>query len=305
MSATPGAPTDESIASFALALDDPMPAPGARPDLDELWDWTAGAVDAARAREIRAHVARDPELYAAWRELRRELAAGAGPAPVPGIAAPVASPIATDGPDATVVPGSSAAPGALERLRAWLATPWLVPAFALVAALAVGLGPALRGPPPVDVWQDWSTPKGLPAPASPAEREELDALLAGVAAALAARGVPVAGPRGERLSMEAPACGTTAAGGAAACESRRAALGELGAASVDARAGCVAGGEPGEAAAARVDAAAAALVGAVGIDRLGPGLERWRGADGGGARCAAVALLLDAALEGLVRDVGG
>jgi hypothetical protein len=61
-------------AMLALVLDQPEPAPGPRPGLDELWDWHAGKIKGERAVQIKAHVARDAEVYAAWREIRLALA---------------------------------------------------------------------------------------------------------------------------------------------------------------------------------------------------------------------------------------
>ena len=306
MNAAPGGLADDAIASAALALDDPSPAPGERPGLDELWDWTAGAVAPERAREIRAHVARDAELYATWRELRLELASAPAPDPEPvAEGTPGAAPPATSPPARGRSGAAPAGRDLLDALQGWLAPRRLVPAFAAVGALGLALGTLTRTDPPVDPWRDWTTVKGLPVPAPAAERVELDAYLAGVAGALGERGAPVAGPRGEPLPVEMPGCGADPAGGPAACEARRRALHELGRASVAARSGCVADGSPGERAAGRLDVASRALIGAVGAARLEPGLEAWRGAGDDAGRCAAVVRMLDAALEGLERGAGG
>ncbi len=62
------------MALLALALDNPPPADGIAPDLNELLAWQQGRVAQPRADEIKSHVARDPEIYALWREARAMLA---------------------------------------------------------------------------------------------------------------------------------------------------------------------------------------------------------------------------------------
>jgi len=56
-------------ALLALALDQ-EPAPGPRPTLEDVAAWHAGQLSGVRAEEVKAHVARDPECYGWWMELR-------------------------------------------------------------------------------------------------------------------------------------------------------------------------------------------------------------------------------------------
>lgn len=63
-------PKDKQIGLLALALDNPPPPDGVAPDLNELVAWQQGRVPQPRADEIKSHVARDPEIYALWRQAR-------------------------------------------------------------------------------------------------------------------------------------------------------------------------------------------------------------------------------------------
>ena len=58
------------LALAALEASASERAPGARPTPDELRRWIDGEVSSARAAEIDAHTALDPELHALWCELR-------------------------------------------------------------------------------------------------------------------------------------------------------------------------------------------------------------------------------------------
>lgn len=62
--------SDENLARLALALDTPPPA-GDKPELEEITQWWMGRVSEPRATEIKAFVARDPDCYQMWYDLRQ------------------------------------------------------------------------------------------------------------------------------------------------------------------------------------------------------------------------------------------
>lgn len=59
------------ISLLALMADHETPS-GPKPDLREIQDWHLGKLDAARAAQVKSHVARDPECYQMWSELLAE-----------------------------------------------------------------------------------------------------------------------------------------------------------------------------------------------------------------------------------------
>ena len=67
---------DKQIGLLALALDNPPPPDGLAPDLNELLAWQQGKIPQPRADEIKSHIARDPEIYALWRQAREAQGVG-------------------------------------------------------------------------------------------------------------------------------------------------------------------------------------------------------------------------------------
>ena len=173
----------ERLALVALALDDPGAAPGPRPTLEELWDWMGDEVEAGRADEIRAHVARDPEVCELWRQLRLALLEERVGATVPSGELRATRTASTTG-------------GWLSRWRTRLEPlPFggaLATAVVLVTAISVALEPV---PPSFDLWQDWQLPKGTRSVAADAlERAELDAFLVGMGRQMSALSIAPDGP---------------------------------------------------------------------------------------------------------------
>lgn len=125
-------PAERLAALLALAAE-AGPPPGPTPDLREIQAWHLGRLEAARAAEVKSHVARDPQCYRLWRELiadDAEQAQAAGQAVAP-------------------------APGRLARLWQWLAPrPGVWLGGGLAAALALVLAwvvvPLLTTPPADD-----------------------------------------------------------------------------------------------------------------------------------------------------------
>lgn len=66
----PGPERRRELALAALAASAPERPPGERPTPEEIRRWIDGEVAPARAAEIDAHTALDPELHALWCELR-------------------------------------------------------------------------------------------------------------------------------------------------------------------------------------------------------------------------------------------
>jgi len=279
---------ERRLALAALALDEAPTAPGAPPELDELAAWMAGEIAPERARQIRAHVARDPQTYEAWRQLRLAVAEDT-PARTraSSTVARAVSGSASDG-------RADASAGWLDTLRDRFGYPALGGGFATIAALGIAIGVSLGPPPPdADIWQDWQRPKGVGS-AAIAERElaELQSFLAGVAEQTSALGLPPLGPNGHPLPRRAPPCD----GADTDCRARRERLIELGRLSVLSRWECVLESAVPD----RRDRATellAALESDPGAARLLGPLRDWASADSQRARCGAVDRLLARALS--------
>ena len=268
----------------ALALDEAPAAAGGRPTLDELSDWIAGALPAARAAEVREHVARDPGVFEDWRQLK--LAADE-PAPVDDDV-PVAATSSSGSPVRSGTGGGSFGGGLIERLREWLGPVPLGAAFATVAAVGLGLAVLTRpSAPEVDPWADWQVPKSVVGPAlAPEERPELQTVLVGVREQLRDLSLPPFGPGGRALPEEVDGCTDPDA----ECAARRESLRELGRLGVLARIECSLGTD-GELTAERQRTVGRILVeleDQATTARLAGPLRAWAAAETRAARCAAV-----------------
>ncbi|MCB1876532.1 MAG: hypothetical protein KDH88_11215 [Chromatiales bacterium] len=215
--------SDNEIARLLWVLDDAS-APGRKPDLEEIAAWHEGRLNAERAGQVKAHVARDPGCYALWVELRR-----------------------SEAELRTERVSLRKRRSWLHGLRSWWQRPaafaWLGGAvtamLAVILVLPVILDARLTGNiddriagfqlPPTDMQTAWPwgrlIPKGVES--IPAEdQDEILALRAGIRRAL----VALAGADNttarlvQRLPELAPAC----ADGDRDCQTRRMWLGELG-----------------------------------------------------------------------------
>lgn len=238
--------SERAAARLSLLLDAPEPAPGPKPGIDELWDWQAGLIDGERAEQIRAHVARDPSVYAQWREIR----------------------LAIDEPSPKESPATAetAQTGPLGRLVGWLFPEGFAGgamAAAAVIGVAVVVGIQLFGAPELDeiVDERYAAWGGFDADLDPwsadgimikgnqvgvvRERSEVtgaNAFAFGMSEGLRMAGSPVVtGPGGETLPTTLPACDA----GDAGCPDYVEAMRQLGRLVTGAHLQCRRDGSPG------------------------------------------------------------
>ena len=62
---------DQAVALAALVLDHPDPPIGNKPTTAELWDWMHDSLSSDRSAEVQSYVARDPDTFEQWRQLRQ------------------------------------------------------------------------------------------------------------------------------------------------------------------------------------------------------------------------------------------
>jgi|GEM_PF-4773932 len=266
----------------ALALDEPAPAGGERPSLDELWDWMAGQVPEPRATQIGEHVARDPRVHEQWRELRDALEEDQ------------ASSAVSDGHSRTERDAPRRT-GWLESLSRWLSPPVYGGAFATVAVLGIAIGVA-RQPPEPDLWQDWQVLKTSGVlEVQQDEAAELNAFLVGMREQMRLMTLPLTGPQGRRLPDRIEPCGDSDT----ACVQRREGLRELGRLSVLSRFDCVLDNEWRPERQRRAAELLAVLGEQGSLARLRAPWQAWAAADDTIARCNAIDELLARGLTGL------
>ena len=248
---------DSRLAKLSLLIDTPEKAEGRVPDSDELWDWMHGCVeDPVRAAQIRSHVARDPDVFERWHEMRlseggvEEWIASASAAELQSSAVANLQE-STDIEQAVSTAPSVSATQAKEKsdrisplnLSAWLSKlgalmpPMQYGGVALAAILGGVVAINLTRTQPVDVWSDWQTPKSLGQMQALPDQQEVEAVLAGVAGQLNELSLPVLGPNGETLPQEIPACTDVTESGI--CSPRRQALYDLGSLAVSTRVLCL------------------------------------------------------------------
>ena len=188
--------TDEQqLALATLLLDNPEPPVGEAPTTAELWDWMHGSLSLQRAAEVETHVARDPDIFEQWRQLRQaESEFGA-----------FDTQASSSDQDVDSV-------GWWQRIRDAVTDPGLHPARGLAVGLTMvvvfvaagllrqtpGYGPGI-GP---EFWVDWQSPKHSSASNVSAEQQaHLQLILSGIADHLRELQQPQTGPDGEELPV--------------------------------------------------------------------------------------------------------
>lgn len=294
---------DRQLAMAAIALDHAADTgDGEKPDFEELWDWSAGQLSGVRASQIQSHVARDPDIYAQWREIRlaleetvnKDMASD----PATHNVAPPLHGRNANGQESTTKIKS----GLMETIFNWLTPAQLGGGFATAAILgvAVSIGLNQSDSPPNDFWSDWQSPKSLEAPdLDDAEVAELQAFLAGMGKQMGELSIPAFDPAGRSLPEQVPECSI----GDESCDTRRALLYELGELSVKARLECMVVDSDNalqqQAQRQRLQDIAQSLASDNAVTRLILPLQDWAAADNIDARCGAVSSLIQRGLVGI------
>jgi len=288
----------------ALAIDKPSSAAADKPDMAELWDWVNGSVDPQRALQIRSHVARDPELYAQWRELRLALAEDAAGS-ASDIVAHSVSDESFDQPAQKLASGyrresEESKESLFERFFNWLSPPvfggGLATAAILGVAVSIGLNQSQQSQ---DFWTDWQSPKGLPSALVAEDIALSQSFLAGMGKQMQALSIPATGPTGQKLPQRSDVQPCEA--GDDLCASRRDVMAELGQLSVTTKIRCVVdqSGEQGNQGdqARVVDLSALAEQDELMARFMAP-VRQWATSEQSDARCSAVNALIQRSLSG-------
>lgn len=235
----------QDIAKLGLLLDEATAASGQKPTFEELWQWMQGEVTAGRAQEILSHVARDPEVYSQWHQLRsaqREFSE------VPVYERVSATqPAPTDQQDQSAVADGahrhSARTTAVTGGDSWFKrlvgyfSPAPFAGMALAAVLGGVVAVNINKTQPVDVWEDWLSPKSFGDTQALPDQHEVEAVLAGMAAKLGELSLPMLGPDGKRLPRMVPECTSNSEDDL--CTERRHALYSLGQLAIRSRIVCL------------------------------------------------------------------
>ena len=219
---------DQNLALASLLLDNPDPPLGDKPTIVELWDWMHGSLSPQRASEVETHVARDPNIFEQWRQLRLS-------------ESQVEQYVAVA--DSKELDESTT--GWWQKIRGTIANLSMQP----IRGIAVGLtmvmvfvtAGLLRQAPEtglngdIDFWTEWQSPKQNSA-TNPDEDQQahLQVMLSGVSVHLQTEPQPSAGPDGELLP-------DTDCRGTAACGEESRLLFSLGRRAAAARSFCIGG----------------------------------------------------------------
>lgn len=286
---------DNRLAKLALLLDTPEKAEGRVPDTDELWDWMHGCVeDPVRAAQIRSHVARDPDVFELWHEMRLSensvehlITSASSSAKSTGVALVE--------PNKAV--SSKVSPldltGWFSRLGA-LMPPMRYGGVALAAILGGVVAINLTNTQPVDVWSDWQTPKSTGQEQAVPDQLEIQSVLAGVAGQMNELSMPVLGPNGETLPRAIPEC--TDATESQACGPRRQALYDLGSLALQARVACLTSLDMPDDLVSELSRISELIATDAQAGRFAEPVGQWRAATEQVSQCAAVNVILSRAL---------
>lgn len=307
------------LARLALLFDQPQSTPiGDKPDTDELWDWMHGAVAEERSRQIQSHLARDAEVYDQWHEMRlaeQEFNPAIENSSVQSLASENVHEVALSPADnnsinedqalksnTTTQQAARRFAGSATAVQDWREklTSWLKPSpygggLVLAAILGGVVAININQTQPVDVWEDWQSPKSFDDEQSLSDIEEISSVLAGIGYRLNELSLPVLGPDGQELPGSIPQCQS----GSDACSERRQALFDLGTVAIRARVVCLTSLEMPAALIAEVNEIRQLLEGDEAAGRFTGAATTLADSDRRRVQCASANQIIAQALKGL------
>ncbi len=262
-------------ATAAILLDNNNPALGARPSIEELWDWIHDELPETRAAEIKTHIASDGDIYEQWRQLRMAIDEEADEKAAQSV------PASHDKPRASVT-------DYIEAIRSKFRQPFFPAQTAIITATlaVVGIGIALLPTPHTtdNLWANWQQPKSTtPTDITEDTRSAYRVILHGMGEALAKRSLPATGPQGKPLPRDTTVC---QAGNE--CYALIPQLKELGGLLISAQAACVSGDQLPASLASALDRLQSDLSVSQVVAPLQFPLNKWQKTTDQNAQCAAV-----------------
>lgn len=286
------------MAQAAIIIDSPESASGEKPDMEELWDWMGGRVEAQRAQQIQSHVARDAQIYSQWRELRMALEEAELERPELNVSA--SNRQASAGYDLPsqareYKSAGNDSSGFFERVLTWLSPAPLGGAFATAAILGVAISIGMNQSRQQQAfWADWQSPKGLnQADVTVAETDLAKSFLSGMGNRMQELSIPPVGPAGQILNSESDPC----ASDNQVCNERHNIMRELGKLSVAAKLACVVGQDANADDMQKIRSVLSFMASDTSMQRYLAPVRQWAATNDSDSRCRAVNSLIERGLS--------